>query len=83
MVSIMTTRNVGRRTIATRGGGASKHDGQEGERSRDQVVDGRGGQGSGRGSQGDGRGGQRSGRGSQGGGKDGQESDQGSQVSSR
>ncbi|GJU02281.1 hypothetical protein Tco_1112619 [Tanacetum coccineum] len=76
MGSTMTTRNVGRHTAATRGGGTSKQDGQEGERSKDQV-------GSGRGSQGGGRGGQGSGQGSQGGGQDGQESDQGSQGSSR
>ncbi|GJR60123.1 putative reverse transcriptase domain-containing protein [Tanacetum coccineum] len=76
MVSTMTTRNAGRRTAATRGGGTSEHDGREGERSGDQV-------GSGRGSQGGGRGGQGSGQGSQGGGQDDQESDQGSQGSSR
>ncbi|GJT75920.1 putative reverse transcriptase domain-containing protein [Tanacetum coccineum] len=76
MVLTMTTRNAGRRTVATRGGGTSEQDGREGERSSDQV-------GSGRGSQGGGRGGQGSGRGSQGGGQDGQESDQGSQGSSR
>ncbi|GJX14901.1 hypothetical protein Tco_0206659 [Tanacetum coccineum] len=69
MVSTMTTRNVGRCTAATRGGGTSKQDSREGERSGDQVRSGRGGQGSG--------------RGSQGGGQDGQESDQGSQGSSR
>ncbi|GJU76538.1 retrovirus-related pol polyprotein from transposon TNT 1-94 [Tanacetum coccineum] len=37
MVSTMTTRNVGRRTAATRGGGTSEQDGREGERSGDQV----------------------------------------------
>ncbi|GKA80444.1 putative reverse transcriptase domain-containing protein, partial [Tanacetum coccineum] len=47
----------------------SEQDGREGERSKDQVGSGKGGQGSG--------------RGSQGGGQDGQESDQGSQGSSR
>ncbi|GKB98866.1 reverse transcriptase domain-containing protein, partial [Tanacetum coccineum] len=51
-------------------------DGQEGERSGDQVVRGRG-------SQGGGRGGQGSGRGSQGGGQDDQERIQGSQGSSQ
>ncbi|GJW03829.1 hypothetical protein Tco_1562685 [Tanacetum coccineum] len=60
-----------------------RKDGREGKRSRDQAGSGRGGQGSGRGSQRGGRGGQGSGRGSQGGGRDGQESDQGSQGSSR
>ncbi|GKD09153.1 hypothetical protein Tco_1188838, partial [Tanacetum coccineum] len=79
----MTTCNAGRRTTATRGGGTSEHDDQEGERSGDQAGSGRCGQGTGRGSHGGGRGGQGSGRGSQGGGRDGQESDQGSQVSSR
>ncbi|GJZ99130.1 hypothetical protein Tco_0671681 [Tanacetum coccineum] len=57
MVSTMTTRNAGRRTAATRGGGTSEHDGREGAR---------GGQRSGRGSQGGGRGGQESDQGSQG-----------------
>ncbi|GJV73415.1 hypothetical protein Tco_1493410 [Tanacetum coccineum] len=37
MVSTMTTRNVGRRTAATRGGGTSEQDDREGERSGDQV----------------------------------------------
>ncbi|GJZ93665.1 reverse transcriptase domain-containing protein [Tanacetum coccineum] len=83
MVSTMTTRNAGRRTTATRGRGTSEQDGREGERSRDQAGSGRGGQGSGRGSQGGGRGGQGSGRGRQGGGRDGQESNQGSQGSSQ
>ncbi|GJV08165.1 hypothetical protein Tco_1345821 [Tanacetum coccineum] len=63
MVSTMTTRNAGRRIAATRGRGISEQDGQEGERSRDQAGNGRGGQGSGRGSQGNGRGGQGSSRG--------------------
>ncbi|GKB95829.1 reverse transcriptase domain-containing protein [Tanacetum coccineum] len=76
MVSTMTTRNVGRCTSATRGGGTSVQDGREGERSGDQV-------GSGRGRQEGGRGGQGSSRGSQRDGRDGQESDQGSQGSSR
>nr|GEU61057.1 putative reverse transcriptase domain-containing protein [Tanacetum cinerariifolium] len=44
----MTTRNAGRRTTATRGGGASEQDGREGERSGDQVGSGRGSQGGGR-----------------------------------
>nr|GEU49709.1 hypothetical protein [Tanacetum cinerariifolium] len=65
----MTTRNAGRRTATTRGGGTSEYDGREGERSGDLA--------------GSGRNGQRSGRGSQGGGQNGQESDQGSQGSSR
>ncbi|GJT84488.1 hypothetical protein Tco_1066205 [Tanacetum coccineum] len=69
MVSTMTTRNAGRRTAATRGGGTSEQDGREGEMSGDQVGSGKGGQGSG--------------RGNQGGGQDGQESDQGSQGCSR
>ncbi|GKG15502.1 hypothetical protein Tco_0357825 [Tanacetum coccineum] len=68
MVSTMTTRNAGRCTAATRGGGTSKHDGREGERSEDQA-------GNSRGSQGDGRGGQGSGQGSQRDGRSGQESD--------
>nr|GEW66282.1 reverse transcriptase domain-containing protein [Tanacetum cinerariifolium] len=76
----MTTRNAGRRTVATQGGWTSEQDGREGERSRDQAGNGRGGQRSSRGSQGYGRGGQGSGRGSQ---RGGQESDQGSQGSSR
>ncbi|GKB33819.1 hypothetical protein Tco_0873220 [Tanacetum coccineum] len=42
MVSTMTTRNVGRRTSATRGGWTSKRDGREGERSGDQVGSDRG-----------------------------------------
>ncbi|GJU99204.1 hypothetical protein Tco_1328475 [Tanacetum coccineum] len=50
MVSTMTTRNAGRRTAATRGGGTSEHDGREG----------------GQGSQGGGRDGQESDQGSQG-----------------
>ncbi|GKD50487.1 reverse transcriptase domain-containing protein [Tanacetum coccineum] len=79
MVSTMTTHNAGRRTALTQGEGASEQDGREGERSGDQVRNGRGVQGSGRGSQGDGRGGQ----GSQGGGRGCQENDQGSQGSSR
>ncbi|GJX54932.1 reverse transcriptase domain-containing protein [Tanacetum coccineum] len=49
MVSTMTTRNAGRRTAATRGGGASKQDDREGERSGDQAGSGRNGQGSGQG----------------------------------
>ncbi|GKC38215.1 reverse transcriptase domain-containing protein, partial [Tanacetum coccineum] len=69
MVSTMITRNAGRRTAATRGGGTSEQDGREGERSGDQAGSGRNGQGSG--------------RGSQGGSQNGQESDQGSQGSSR
>ncbi|GJZ32462.1 hypothetical protein Tco_0577898 [Tanacetum coccineum] len=76
MVLTMITRNAGRRTAATRGGGISEQDGREGEKSRDQAGSGRNGQGSGQGSQG-------SGQGSQGGGQNGQESDQGSQGSSR
>ncbi|GJY04706.1 putative reverse transcriptase domain-containing protein [Tanacetum coccineum] len=83
MVSTMTTRNVGRRIAATRGGETSEQDGREGKRSGDQAGSSRGGQRSGRGSQRGGRGGQGSGGGSQGGGQDGQESDQGSQGSSR
>ncbi|GJW57258.1 retrotransposon protein, putative, ty3-gypsy subclass [Tanacetum coccineum] len=75
MGSTMTTRNVGRHTAATRGGGTSEQDGQKGERSEDRV-------GSGRGIQGGGKGGQGSGQGSQEGGQDGQESDQGSHGSS-
>ncbi|GJZ12908.1 hypothetical protein Tco_0548138 [Tanacetum coccineum] len=63
--------------------GTSEQDGREGERSGDRARSGRGGQGSGRGSQEGGKGGQGSGRGSQGGGRDGQESDQGSQGSSQ
>ncbi|GKF25090.1 hypothetical protein Tco_0080984, partial [Tanacetum coccineum] len=64
-----TTRNAGRRTAATRGGGTSEQDHREGKRSEDQAGSGRNGQGSG--------------RDSQGGGQNGQESDQGSQGSSR
>ncbi|GKD23689.1 hypothetical protein Tco_1225392 [Tanacetum coccineum] len=37
MVSTMTTRNAGRRTAATRGGGTSEQDGREGERSGDTL----------------------------------------------
>nr|GEW20408.1 putative reverse transcriptase domain-containing protein [Tanacetum cinerariifolium] len=37
----MTTRNVGRRTTTTPGGGTSEQDGREGERSRDQVGSGK------------------------------------------
>nr|GEV78477.1 putative reverse transcriptase domain-containing protein [Tanacetum cinerariifolium] len=48
----MATRNAGRRIATTRGGGTSKQDGREGERSRDQEGSGRGGQGIGQGSQG-------------------------------
>ncbi|GJS12381.1 hypothetical protein Tco_0369177 [Tanacetum coccineum] len=48
MVSTMITRNAGRRTAATRGGGTSEHDGREGERSGYQAGSGRNGQGSGR-----------------------------------
>ncbi|GKC62696.1 hypothetical protein Tco_1095294 [Tanacetum coccineum] len=51
MLSTMTTRNVGRHTAATRGGGTSEQDGREG---------------SGRGSQGGGQGGQESDQGGQG-----------------
>nr|GFB05105.1 reverse transcriptase domain-containing protein [Tanacetum cinerariifolium] len=65
----MTTRNAGRHTAATRGGGTSEQDGRGGERSGDQAGNGRGSKGSGRGSQGVGRGGQRSGLGSQRGGR--------------
>ncbi|GJY74843.1 reverse transcriptase domain-containing protein [Tanacetum coccineum] len=57
MVSIMTTCNAGRRIAATRGGGTCEHDGQEGERSRDQARGGRGGQGSSRGNRANGGGG--------------------------
>ncbi|GKF27260.1 hypothetical protein Tco_0083154, partial [Tanacetum coccineum] len=56
MVSTMTTRNAGRRTAATRGGGTSEQDGREGERSGDQTRNGRGGQESDQGSQGSSRG---------------------------
>ncbi|GKE10116.1 reverse transcriptase domain-containing protein [Tanacetum coccineum] len=56
MVSTMTTRNAGRRTAATRGGGTSEQDGREGERSGDQARNGRGGQESDQGSQGSSRG---------------------------
>ncbi|GKC86828.1 hypothetical protein Tco_1147477 [Tanacetum coccineum] len=49
MASTMTTRNAGRRTAATRGGGTSEQDGKECERTDDQVGNGRNGQGSGRG----------------------------------
>ncbi|GJY29929.1 hypothetical protein Tco_0405696 [Tanacetum coccineum] len=52
----MTTRNASRRTAATRGGGTSEQDGQEGKRTGDQAGSGRGG----------GRGGQESNHGSQG-----------------
>nr|GEX28918.1 reverse transcriptase domain-containing protein [Tanacetum cinerariifolium] len=48
MVSTMTTRNAGRHTAATRGGGTSEQDGRGGERSGDQAGNGRGSKGSGR-----------------------------------
>ncbi|GJT07583.1 ribonuclease H-like domain-containing protein [Tanacetum coccineum] len=48
MASTMTTRNAGRRTAATRGGGTSEQDGREGERTDDQVRNDRNDQGSGR-----------------------------------
>ncbi|GJV72256.1 hypothetical protein Tco_1492251 [Tanacetum coccineum] len=47
MVSTMTTRNAGRGTTATQGGGQVNRM-VEGERSGDQVGSGRNGQGSGR-----------------------------------
>ncbi|GKE20949.1 hypothetical protein Tco_1432461 [Tanacetum coccineum] len=40
MVSTMTTRNVGRRIAATRGGETSEQDGREGKRSGDQAGSG-------------------------------------------
>ncbi|GKD98702.1 hypothetical protein Tco_1382599 [Tanacetum coccineum] len=76
----MITRNAGRCTTAIRGRGKSEQDGREDKRYGDQVRNGRGGQGSVRGSQGDGRAGQRSCQGSQGDGRGGQEIDQGSQA---
>ncbi|GJR93559.1 hypothetical protein Tco_0265733 [Tanacetum coccineum] len=83
VVLTMITRNAGRRTISTRGVRTSEQDGREGERTGDQARSGRGGQGSGRGSQGGSRGGQGSGQGRKGGCRGGQESDHGSQGSSR
>ncbi|GKD63106.1 putative reverse transcriptase domain-containing protein, partial [Tanacetum coccineum] len=66
MVSIMITRNAGRRTATTRGGGTSEQDGREGERSGDQAGSGR----NGRGGQGCGQNGQESDQGSQGSSRD-------------
>ncbi|GKD24346.1 hypothetical protein Tco_1230560 [Tanacetum coccineum] len=57
MVSTMTTRNAGRRTATTRGGGTSEQDGREGKRSRDQVGSDRDSQGGGKGNGANGGGG--------------------------
>ncbi|GJR46782.1 reverse transcriptase domain-containing protein [Tanacetum coccineum] len=46
MVSTMTTRNAGRRTTATQGGGTSEQDGREAERTQDQAGSGKNSQGS-------------------------------------